>query len=168
MSRSLLIVILANAALLGIASCSAPAETTGESVQSLEGDFDRGTLIIDSDDGLQHELDVYLAISFEQQRRGLMFVRKMPETTGMLFIYEDTDYHSMWMKNTYISLDLVFAREDGSVSSVIHEAQPLSLTSQASIEPVNYVLELNAGTARRLHIGNKSRIVWEPRSDNEK
>jgi uncharacterized membrane protein (UPF0127 family) len=167
-SRSLLIVILANAALLGIASCSAPAETTGESVQSLEGDFDRGTLIIDSDDGLQHELDVYLAISFEQQRRGLMFVRKMPETTGMLFIYEDTGYHSMWMKNTYISLDLVFAREDGSVSSVIHEAQPLSLTSQASIEPVNYVLELNAGTARRLHIGNKSRIEWEPQSDNEK
>ena len=167
MSRSLLIVILANAALLGIASCSAPAETTGESVQSLEGDFDRGTLIIDSDDGLQHELDVYLAISFEQQRRGLMFVRKMPETTGMLFIYEDTDYHSMWMKNTYISLDLVFARIDGSVSSVIHGAQPLSLTSRASIEPVNYVLELNAGTARRLSIGNKSRIVWDPKKDIE-
>jgi uncharacterized membrane protein (UPF0127 family) len=67
----------------------------------------------------------------------------------------------MWMKNTYISLDLVFARKDGSVSSVIHAAQALSLTSRPSIEAVNYVLELNAGVARRLNIGNKSRIEWQ-------
>jgi len=167
MSRSLSIIFLASAALLCFASCSAPAETTVNSVQSLEGDFDRSTLIIESDDGLQHTFDVYLATSFEQQRRGLMFVRKMPTTTGMLFVYEDTDIHSMWMKNTYISLDLVFAREDGSVSSVIHEAQPLSLTSRASVEAVNYVLELNGGVARRLHIGKKSRIIWEPQSDHE-
>ena len=167
MNRTLSIAFFASAALISFASCSAPAETTSANVPSLEDDFDRDTLIIESDDGLQHEFDIYLATSFEQQRRGLMFVRKMPASTGMLFVYEDTEYHSMWMKNTYISLDLVFARIDGTVSSVIHEAQPLSTTSRASIEPVNYVLELNAGTARRLHIGNKSRIVWEPQDDNE-
>lgn len=167
MKRTLTITFFACAALFGFASCSAPAETTSANVPSLEDDFDRDTLIIESDDGLQHEFDIYLATNFEQQRRGLMFVRKMPASTGMLFVYEDTDYHSMWMKNTYISLDLIFARIDGAVSSVIHDAQPLSLTSRASIEPVNYVLELNAGTARRLGIGNKSRIVWEPRNDNE-
>jgi len=167
MSRTLFIAFCASVAIFGLASCSAPAETTSANVPSLEDDFDRDTLIIESDDGLKHELDIYLATNFEQQRRGLMFVRKMPASTGMLFVYEDSDHHSMWMKNTYISLDLVFARKDGTVSSVIHGAQPLSLTSQASIEPVNFVLELNAGTARRLHIGNKSRIVWKPRSDNE-
>jgi len=161
MSRTLSIAIFASTALFGLASCSAPAETTGENVPSLDDDFERSTLVIESDDGLRHEFDVYLATSFEQKRRGLMFVRKMPETTGMLFVYEDTDYHSMWMKNTYISLDLVFARSDGAISSVIHAAQPLSLTSQASIEPVNYVLELNAGTARRLNIGRKSRIILQ-------
>ncbi len=167
MSRSLSLAFIASAALFCITSCSAPAETTSAKVPSLEEDFDRDTLIIESDDGLRHEFDIYLATSFDQQRRGLMFVRKMPETTGMLFVYEDTDYHSMWMKNTYISLDLIFARIDGSVSSVIHGAQPLSLTSRASIEPVSYVLELNAGMARRLGIGNKSRIVWLPRNDSE-
>ena len=167
MSRTLSIAFLASAALVGLTSCSAPAETTSANVPSLEEDFDRDTLMIESDDGLQHKIDIYLATSFEQQRRGLMFVREMPASTGMLFVYEDGDYHSMWMKNTYISLDLVFARIDGSVSSVIHGAQPLSLTSRASIEPVNYVLELNAGTARRLGIGNKSRIVWEPKNDIE-
>ena len=131
-------------------------------VPSLDGDFGRGTLTIESDDGVQHELDIYLAINADQQRRGLMFVRSMPERTGMLFVYEDSEMHSMWMKNTYISLDMVFARADGTVSSVIHDTQPLSLTSQGSTEPVNFVLELNAGTARRLNIGRHSRITWEP------
>jgi len=161
MRNSLSIAAIAGALLLALVSCRAPAETTSAGVTSLDGDFDRSTLLIESDDGLQHTLDIYLAISFEQQRRGLMFVRKMPENTGMLFVYDETDYHSMWMKNTYISLDMVFARADGTVSSVIHDTQPLSLDSQASIEPVNYVLELSAGTARRLQIGPRSRIFWD-------
>ncbi len=165
MTRTLSIAVIAAALLLSFAACRAPAENTEAAVTSLENDFDRGTLFIESDDGLRHELDVYLAITFEQQRRGLMFVRNMPENTGMLFIYDDSDIHSMWMKNTYISLDMVFARADGSVSSVIHNTQPLSLASQSSVEAVNYVLELNAGTARRLNIGRKSRINWEPVSD---
>jgi uncharacterized membrane protein (UPF0127 family) len=145
-------------ALLCLTSCRAPAESTESGGGTLDDVFDRGKLLIVTDDGSEHVFDVYLATSAEQQRRGLMFVRKMPETTGMLFIYEDSDFHSMWMKNTYISLDMVFARADGSVSSVIHETQPLSLSSQQSVEPVNYVLELNAGTARRLAIGNKSHL----------
>lgn len=168
MKRTLSIVGIASAALLCLISCGAPAETTTAGVPSLEGDFDRGTLFIESDDGLRHEFDIYLALDIEQQRHGLMFVRKMPGNMGMLFVYGDTDYHSMWMKNTYIPLDLVFARADGTVSSVIHDARPLSLTSRASIEPVNYVLELNAGVARRLNIGRKSRIIWEPQSDQQK
>jgi uncharacterized membrane protein (UPF0127 family) len=159
MRRNLSIAVFASAAMWCLASCSAPAETAAGDVPSLEGDFERGSLTIESDDGLHHEFDVYLANTPAQQRRGLMFVRKMPETTGMLFTYKDTEIHSMWMKNTYISLDLIFARRDGSISSVIHGAQPLSLTSRGSIEPVNYVLELNAGVARKLNIGNKSRLI---------
>jgi uncharacterized membrane protein (UPF0127 family) len=165
MNRNLFIVFVASAALSGLISCSAPAETTSTNVPSLEDDFDRSSLTIVSDDRLEHEFDVYLAISDPQQRRGLMFVRSMPETTGMLFIYETADFHSMWMKNTYISLDLVFARLDGTISSVIHAAQPLSMTSRPSVEPVNYVLELNGGTSRRLHIGKKSRILWDAPGD---
>jgi uncharacterized membrane protein (UPF0127 family) len=145
-------------ALAGFASCSAPAESTPGGGGTLDEAFDHGTLTITSDDGREHIFTVYLATTEDQRRRGLMFVRKLPATTGMLFIYEDSDLHSMWMKNTYISLDMVFARADGSVSSVIHETQPLSLASQSSVEPVSFVLELNAGTARRLNIGHKSRI----------
>ena len=89
-----------------------------------------------------------------------MFVRDLPANAGMLFVYDESAIRSMWMKNTYISLDMVFARQDGSVATVIHDTQPLSLTSRASTEAVTYVLELNAGTARRLNIGLKSRIEW--------
>ncbi len=162
-------VTLVATALLCLMSCRVPADSPADSTESgggsLDDAFDRGTLVIVADDGSEHVFDVYLATTAEQQRRGLMFVRKMPETTGMLFIYENSDFHSMWMKNTYLTLDMVFARADGSVSSVIHATQPLSLSSQQSVEPVNYVLELNAGTARRLAIGDKSHIRLESGDD---
>ena len=85
----------------------------------------------------------------------------MPERTGMLFVYDEDGFHSMWMKNTYIPLDMIFAHADGSVSSVITDTVPLTLNSNASVEPVRYVLELNAGVARRLNIGRRSRLVRE-------
>ena len=165
MTRSLSIVLSASALFTSFVACSEPEEIVSVGVASLDSVFDQGTLMIESDDGAQYKLDIYLAVNVDQQRRGLMFVRKMPASTGMLFVYEDSDMHSLWMKNTYIPLDMVFARADGTVSSVIHDTQPLSLTSQSSIEPVNYVLELNAGTARRLNIGRKSRFTWEPAND---
>ena len=161
MTRKMSTGTVLSALLIILAACKAPTETQPTSVRSLDGDFERATLIVDADNGAQHELRIYLALEFDQQRRGLMFVRNMPKDTGMLFVYEDSNIRSMWMKNTYIPLDLVFARTDGTVASIIHDTQPLSLTPLASVEPVTYVLELNAGTARRLNIGQKSRIIWE-------
>lgn len=126
----------------------------------LDGAFGFDQLEIVNDSGESLAFDVYLAKTDEQHRRGLMFVRNMPERTGMLFIYDGEDIHSMWMKNTYIPLDIVFALDDGGVSSVIQDTVPLSLKSLASREPVQYVLELNAGAARKFGIGQDSRIVW--------
>ncbi len=143
---------------LVIACSPQPATRTGP-IPELNEIFDFDVLEIENDAGQRVELDVYVAIDFEQQRRGLMFVRDMPERTGMLFIYEDEAVKSMWMKNTYIPLDIVFARSDGTVASVNRYTVPLTLTSQASKEPVRYVLELNAGTTRRLGIGEGSRLL---------
>lgn len=154
---SILIVVFC----LGLAACNAPVDTRTEAIKSLDEAFETNTLIIEADDGVRQEFDVYLAKEPEQQRRGLMFVRNMPDRTGMLFVYDDSAIRSMWMKNTYSSLDIVFARADGSISSIIHDAEPLSLASRTSIEPVTYVLELNAGTTRRYNIGNKSRILFD-------
>lgn len=128
---------------------------------ALDERFDKDVLIIVASRHACHRFDIYLALTDEQRRRGLMFVREMPATTGMLFVYESEQRISMWMKNTFIPLDMVFARADGSVSSVARQTEPLSLRSIVSIEPVKYVLELNAGTSRRLHIDDGSVLVWE-------
>jgi uncharacterized membrane protein (UPF0127 family) len=65
------------------------------------------------------------------------------------------------MKNTYIPLDIVFARSDGTILSIDRDATPLTLNSRLSPGPARFVLELNGGTTRRLGIGPGSRLVWE-------
>ena len=146
---------------LGLAACSPQPSVKLGTMPDLDGSFDFAELEIINDAGDSLRFDIYLAESPEQQRRGLMFVRSMPDTTGMLFVYEDDDFHSMWMKNTFIPLDMIFARSDGSVSSVISNTTPLTLNSNQSREPVSYVLELNAGIARRMGIGQASRLIWD-------
>lgn len=146
-----------------LAGCTPQATSeTGQPgpVPDLDEHFELGDLTVVSDDGAAHEFRVYLATESAQQRRGLMFVRELPPDAGMLFVYEDEDIHSMWMKNTYIPLDMVFARADGTVSNVISDTVPQTLQSHSSTEPVRFVLELNAGTARRLGIGARSRLIW--------
>ena len=120
--------------------------------------FDSSTIIIEAREDACYRFDVYLAMSREQQLRGLMHVRHLPEFTGMLFVYTSPDMRSMWMKNTYLSLDILFVREDGTISNIATNTEPLSLKPIASTEPVTYVLELNAGVNAKLHIDTDSLI----------
>jgi uncharacterized membrane protein (UPF0127 family) len=148
------------AALLLTAACSPQAtEPQTGTMPGLDKSFEFGSLTVINDAGETLVFDVYLATKPEQHRRGLMFVRNMPEDTGMLFIYPGEQIRSMWMKNTYIPLDMIFARADGTVTNVIADTVPQTLQSNASSEPARYVLELNAGTARRLGIGTRSRLL---------
>ncbi len=143
-----------------LAACSPQQQVKAGTVPDLDDSFDFASLEIINDAGDRLKIDVYLAEDAEQQRRGLMFVRDMPETTGMLFIYDSDDTRSMWMRNTFIPLDMVFARSDGSVSNIVTNTTPRSLRSSSSTEPVRYVLELNAGASGRFGIGQGSRLIW--------
>jgi len=144
-----------------LAGCKATEDEHSTPDHDLDENFRSDTLVIETDSGESYEFDIYLALTNEQHKRGLMFVRDLPARTGMLFVYDDSTLRSMWMKNTFIPLDLVFARRDGRITSVIHNTRPLSLASHRSTEPVAYVLELNGGTAKRFGIGKDSRIVWD-------
>lgn len=144
------------------------AATPATADEALDAAFDKDVLVISASTYACHRFDIYLAINNEQRARGLMHVHDLPQTTGMLFVYESADFRSMWMKNTYIPLDMVFARADGTVSSVAHDTEPLSLRSIVSLEPVTFVLELNAGTAARLFIDENSRLYWEPSRGDDK
>jgi len=128
----------------------------------LDDAFGKDVLIIEASKHACYRFDVYLALNREQQLRGLMFVREMPATTGMLFVYDYVAVHSMWMKNTFLSLDMIFAYQDGTIDSIARNTEPLSLRSVASSGPVTFVLELNAGSAERLGIDENSRLIWEP------
>jgi len=108
-----------------------------------------------------HVLRVEVARTAEEQEKGLMFRRSLPKDGGMLFNAQSEQEISMWMKNTYIPLDILFIRSDGTVSSVARNTEPLSLRSIAATEPVNYVLELNAGVTQRLSIDAGSVVVLQ-------
>jgi uncharacterized membrane protein (UPF0127 family) len=123
--------------------------------------FRQDVLIIHASEHACHRLDIYIAETSEQRSRGLMHVRTLPKSTGMLFLYGRDAYLSMWMKNTYIPLDILFLRADGSVSSIAYDTEPLSLESIAALEPVRFVLELNAGVADKLSIDQYSRLEWQ-------
>ena len=138
--------------------CIAPLPVTAE--EPVDQAFDKDVLVIAARDAC-HRFDIYLALSREQQVRGLMRVRDLPSSTGMLFVYPAEDYHSMWMKNTFLPLDILFATSDGRVSSIAKNTEPRSLKSITSTEPVMFVLELNAGTSDRLAIEPGSRLIWE-------
>ncbi len=129
--------------------------------QDLDEAFDRDVLIIDATYAC-HRFDIWLALDREQQTRGLMHVREMPATSGMLFAYERNATRSMWMRNTYISLDIAFALDDGRIVNIARNTEPLSERSIRSSEPATYVLELNAGVTEKLFIEPGSRLLWGP------
>jgi len=137
---------------------AAPAHASDD----LDALFRRDVLIIEASAHACYRFDIYLAVDAAQRARGLMYVRDLPLMTGMLFVYDRDDYLSMWMKNTYISLDMVFAGSDGRIASIARHTEPLSLRSIASTEPTRYVLELNAGMTERLVIDENSRLLWGP------
>jgi len=143
--------------------CAALAPLAVFRVDIVEADdlgsaFDSSTIIIEAEKDACYRFDVYLATNRAQQVRGLMHVRHLPEFTGMLFVYTSPDMHSMWMKNTYISLDILFIREDGTISNIAANTEPLSLKSIGSTEPVLHVLELNAGVTSKLHIATDNLV----------
>lgn len=136
------------------------AITGAQELPPLDESFDRGVLVIDAENAC-HRFHIYLARTRAEQRRGLMFVRDLAPTAGMLFVYREPAYLSMWMKNTFIPLDMLFIRADGSVASIAEHTEPQSERSIGADEPVRYVLELNAGTAARLGIVPGSQLFLD-------
>lgn len=106
-----------------------------------------------------HRFEVWVAADDRSRERGLMFVRKLPPDQGMLFLFERSQFVAFWMKNTYLSLDLVFIRADGMVVNVAENARPLTLDPIPSAGPVKAVLELLAGTSTRIGLVAGDRIL---------
>lgn len=103
-------------------------------------------------------LEVEVARTDKQRETGLMFRKEMPERQGMLFDFKQDQPVYMWMKNTFIPLDMLFIRADGTIARIEAMTTPFSERTISSGEPVRAVLELNGGAARRLGIAPGDRV----------
>ena len=88
----------------------------------------------------------------QELQKGLMFVKKLDKNKGMLFDFKKTKKNSIWMKNTYIPLDVLFLDENYKILGFIENTEPLSLKSISIDNESRYVVELNAGTVKDYNI----------------
>ena len=119
--------------------------------------FEKSSLVIATRTG-RHDFHVEMAIRPKQQLQGLMFRRRMAVDAGMLFIYHRIQPASMWMKNTFIPLDMLYIDATGKIVGFHERAVPQSLEVITSNKPVKAVLEVNAGTVARLQIAVGDRV----------
>lgn len=137
-----------------------PADSAPDNADSrrLDGIFPRSTLTIATPDARLHTFKVWVADNDSRRSLGLMHVKELAADAGMLFIYPQPRQIAMWMKNTYLPLDMLFVAADGRVANVIANTVPHSLQTIESRAQVLGVIELKAGTAARLHIGAGARL----------
>jgi uncharacterized membrane protein (UPF0127 family) len=105
-----------------------------------------------------HSFTIEIAEKDEDKARGLMFRRTLAPDAGMLFPYDPPQEITMWMKNTYISLDMVFIRADGVVHRIATGTEPFSEKVIASEGTAAAVLEVIAGTAARIGLKPGDRV----------
>lgn len=105
------------------------------------------------------KFSVEIADESEERSRGLMFRETMLPTHGMLFDFGETSPIMMWMKNTPLSLDMLFIKADGIIARIASNTEPFSTSIISSGEPVSHVLELNAGMAKQIGAKPGDRII---------
>lgn len=108
----------------------------------------------------KQEFTVLIADTALKREHGLMMRETLPENTGMLFLFGKEVLVNMWMKDTYIPLDMVFIKSDHTIARIVYDTEPLSLETIASKEKVVAVLELNAGICKKFGIKKNDKIVF--------
>ena len=137
---------LAAILVVGCAVAGAPVRAT--SFQPLE---------IVTRNGVQ-VFSVEMATTEEEKQTGLMYRKELADGKGMLFDFKPEQEVSMWMKNTYVSLDMIFIRADGRILRIAENTEPLSTKIISSQGPARAVLEVVAGTAQKYGIRPGDRV----------
>ena len=106
-----------------------------------------------------HVFSVEMATTEEEKTTGLMYRKELPEGKGMLFDFSPEQEVSMWMKNTYIPLDMIFIRADGRILRIAENTEPLSTKIIPSGGLAKGVLEVIGGTAQKYGIQPGDRVA---------
>jgi uncharacterized membrane protein (UPF0127 family) len=118
---------------------------------SLAAELPRDVVLVEAG-ASQYRFEVEIADDPVERAEGLMYRRSLADNAGMLFLYPKPQPVEFWMKNTPLSLDIVFVREDGTIAHIAESTTPMSEQLIPSGEPVRAVLEVKAGTMRQLGV----------------
>ena len=138
--------------------CLSPVQAENSAPEQLVG-WKQELIEIEKVLGENVIINAYLADTPAKRAQGLMHVTDLPENAGMLFVFSQPRQVSMWMKNTVISLDILFLNPNGRIVKIHKNVEPLSLASITSHAKVKWVLELNAGVAAKLDLQPGYRLV---------
>lgn len=157
MSPRHLLVLFLVVAIGGACASDEPSDAGAESPT-----FNEGTLTFyhPPDDTL-HTIDIEIADSDAERKRGLMRQRSLGYERGMLFIFDKVDENGMWMKNTPLSLDIIFVAPDSQVINIARRTTPFSEENIEPDAPKKFVVEVRAGFANRFGLTDSTRIRWE-------
>ncbi len=108
-----------------------------------------------------HQITAQVAQTPEQRQIGLMFRKDMPQTEGMLFVFDQPNQQCFWMKNTLLPLTAAFVADDGSIVNLV-DMKPQTTDSHCSAKPVRYVLEMNLGWFAKKGILAGSKLTGVP------
>ena len=120
-----------------------------------------GTLtFIDSSGNAKAKIDIQIANTDFDRQLGLMFRKSMDENQGMLFIFPQESIQSFWMRNTYISLDMIFVSIDKKIITIHKNTKTLSDQSYSSTGPAKYVIEVDAGFSDKFNVRVGDKVSW--------
>lgn len=143
---------IALVAVAGLACAGGPA------AEQRFRDYPQATVVIESQGGV-HEFRAWVADTDARRQQGLMFVERLEAGRGMLFLFDTPQFAAFWMKDTPVSLDMLFIGPDARITNIGERTRPFSMEPVPSLRPVVAVLELAGGTAARLGIRPGDRVV---------
>ena len=124
------------------------------------GSWDKNIIKIHNSEGKIYKLDVYIADSNYKRKKGLMYIESLPINHGVLFKFDSPRIASMWMKNSHMSLDILFIDENLTITKIHSKAKPFNLKKIKSNNKVKWVLEMNGGLAKELNIKTGDSILF--------
>jgi hypothetical protein len=143
--------------LASVTGAQAPSASVAPTPTQLK-DFPRDSLVIQRSSG-RDLFQIWVATTPAQHEQGLMWVRQLAPDQGMLFLLDSPRPMTMWMKNTYVPLDMVFADEAGRIVGIARNTTPLSTSLISSPTNVAAVLEILGGESNRRGIAVGDRLV---------
>lgn len=140
------------AACLAVGGLSGSAYAAEEPIRQAQPALLTAPLTITTHDGVKHQFTVELAKTYRQQEIGEMFRKELPKDKGMLFLWPSPQVSDMWMRNTLVSLDIVFIDSTNHIHAIAEKAVPLSEAILSSNGSVANTLELAGGVTEELGI----------------